>query len=162
MRHHGAGIEQEETEITESRTACWSAASSPSVPSVLSCSPPALPPSISAFCFPTFCFPFFRLCEQWHNHAVLCRRKCYRTYELCAWFGWGGCCRLLISLSCLAVSRSWSRFIASLARINASRSRIRQLPKGNSNSTLCSKTRSKSPTPRTSPRQSTMPKSVLR
>ena len=54
---HGSGIEQEETEITESRTACWSAASSPSVPSVLSCSSPPSPLQFLLSAFPLSAFP---------------------------------------------------------------------------------------------------------
>ena len=52
--------------------------------------------------------------------------------------------------------------MASFARINAPMSRIRHLPYGNSTSTLCFRTSSKLPTPRTSPRQSTTPKSVFK
>jgi hypothetical protein len=52
--------------------------------------------------------------------------------------------------------------MASLARMRPSISKIRQCPNGNSTSTLCLRTASKSPMPRTSPRQSRTPKSVFR
>ncbi len=58
--------------------------------------------------------------------------------------------------------RSWSRFIASFARINASIPSTRHLPEGSSTSKLCLATSSKLPTPKTSPRQSRTPKSVFR
>ena len=58
--------------------------------------------------------------------------------------------------------RSWSRFMASLARMSVSMSRTRHLPAGSSNSTECFTTSSKSPTPATSPRQSNLPRSVFK